>query len=126
MLLPPPGFKPPGGSEAALPLVTEQDEGEGGAPAAAASVAAGAVGVAQPPQHLTEHLVAEGRVGVEQHQLLPGERAAQAGRTLEVAPGVLIAGLQPADQPPLHEALAGGAAAAPGQADGGVQVPQGT
>lgn len=97
-----------------------------GAPAAAASVAAGAVGVAQPPQHLTEHLVAEGRVGVEQHQLLPGERAAQAGRTLEVAPGVLIAGLQPADQPPLHEALAGGAAAAPGQADGGVQVPQGT
>lgn len=30
MLLPPPGFNPPGGSEAALPLATEQDEGEGG------------------------------------------------------------------------------------------------
>lgn len=96
--------------------------GQGGDPKA--SVAVGHVGVAQPPQHLAQHLVAERRVGVEQHQLPPCEGAAKPCRPLEVAPGVVLAGLQPADQPALHQALARSAAAAPAQADGGVQVPQ--
>lgn len=86
------------------------------------SLAPGAAGVAQPSQHLAEHLVAEGRVGVQQHQLPPGKAAAQPRRSLKVQPGVLLASLQAVDQAALHKALAGGTAAAPAQADGRIQV----
>lgn len=116
-MLPPP-LNPQSPPSAALPL----SFGQHGGPAA--SVTADHVGVAQPPQHLAQHLVAQGRVGVEQHQLLPCEGAAQPRRLLEVPPGVVVTALQPMDQAALHQALARGSAAAPAQADGGIQVPQ--
>lgn len=90
------------------------------------SVASSAIRVAQPTEHFAEHLVAEGRVGVEKHELLPGEGAAQARCPLQVPPGILVPFLQAVDEAALHEALAGGTAAAPAQADGSVQVLKGT
>lgn len=89
------------------------------------SLVPGAARVAQPPQHLAEHLVAKRRVGVQQHQLPPGKGAAQSRCSLKVPPGVFLAGLQLVDQAALHKALAGSVAAAPAQANGRVQVPQG-
>lgn len=90
------------------------------------SVAPSSIRVAQPTEHLAEHLVAERGVGVEQHELLPGEGAAQARCALQVPPGILVPRLQPADEAALHEALAGGTPAAAAQANGSVQVLQGT
>lgn len=90
------------------------------------SVASGAMGVAQPAEHLAEHLVAERRVGVEKHELLSGEGAAQARCALEVPPSILVPRLQPVDEAALHEALAGGTPAAAAEAYGSFQVLQGT